>query len=154
MQSLTPITEAGVPSMTFSEASLGFRIASSDAPAVGGTTLASPTAVPDVLYHYTSAGAAGNIAKEGLALSTTEKLVYATPNGGLTPIQAQIDLNLGLNRGVPSALLQIDARGLQNSGVTPVLGPRLVTGGNSGAGGGTEVIYNQKIDPKFIKRVW
>jgi len=48
-----------------------------------------------------------------------------TPNGELSPLQAQIDLALPPNRGLPTGLVQIDVAGLRDAGfdildVTPV----------------------------------
>jgi RHS repeat-associated protein len=72
-----------------------------------------PTAPsPDVAYHYTgSPDVAESIAQSGLRPGA-----LATPNGELSPLQAQIDLALPPNRGLPTGLVQIDVAGLRDAG--------------------------------------
>lgn len=104
------------------------------------------------LYHYTTEGAAKSIAKTGLNLSS-DGFVYSTPKAGLSPIQAQIELSLSPNRGLPNATFKFDLKGLNKAGIISTLGPRNVTGGSFGAGGGTEVLFNKPIPPQYLIRI-
>jgi hypothetical protein len=79
--------------------------------------------------------------------------IYATTKSGLTPVQAQIELALTSNRGLPDALFEIDVEGLRKIGINPILGPRSVAGGNFGAGGGVEIIFNKPIPAKYLIRL-
>ncbi len=109
---------------------------------------------PSTLYHYTSNEAAESIVRQGLHPGRGG-FSYATPQGGLSPIQAQIELALPANRPLPGAVLRIDVEGLARGGITPALGPRPVQGNlpGFGAGGGTEVLFDQHIPAQFIHRV-
>jgi len=106
------------------------------------------------LYHYTSGEAANSVVSQGLQVGR-DGFVYTTPNSSLTPFQAQIELALPANRPVPNALLQINVEGLNRVGIFPVIGPHPVQGNlpGLGAGGGTEVLFDQAIPPQFIQRV-
>jgi RHS repeat-associated protein len=106
----------------------------------------------NVLYHYTPESFANSISQGGLRTSSNGFL-YTTTEGGLSPIQAQINLALSPNRGLPNALFRIDAQGLENIGIRPFSGPRAVTGGNFGAGGGTEVLFNRPIPAQYLIRI-
>lgn len=106
----------------------------------------------DDLYHYTSKTNATSISNEGLNLSK-DGFVYTTPKGDLTPIQAQIELSLKPNYGLPDALFKIDIQGLNRIGINPILGPRQVFGGVFGAGGGKEILFNQKIPWQYLYRI-
>ncbi len=109
---------------------------------------------PSTLYHYTSKEAADNIARQGL-MPGRDGFSYLTSQGGLSPIQAQIELALPVNRSLPNAVLKIDAQGLSRAGINPALGPRQVQGNlpGFGAGGGTELLFDQKIPAQFIQRI-
>jgi hypothetical protein len=98
-------------------------------------------------FHYTGSQNVASIEANGLRAGS-----YATPNGQLSPLQAQIDLALPPNRGLPGATLQIDVAGLRDAGyeipeVTPV--------GRSFnmPGGGSEIQFPYPIPPEFIKVV-
>lgn len=54
----------------------------------------------EAAYHYTRPQNVASIQSKGLLEGA-----YATPNGGLSPLQAQIDLALPPNRGLPGSLL-------------------------------------------------
>ena len=62
-------------------------------------------------FHYTETQNAASIEANGLRPGS-----YATPNGGLSPLQAQIDLALQPNRGLPGSLIRIDLDGLKSAG--------------------------------------
>ena len=110
-------------------------------------------AAPKTLYHYTSSEAAESIVQNGL--NSSSGLNYVTPNGALTPSQAQTMLSLNPSRAAPNALLKIDAAALQKAGIKPIAGPQSVAPLPSlpGTGGGIEIIYNQSISPQFITPV-
>ncbi len=107
---------------------------------------------PSTLYHYTSAGNAESIVQNGLRPGAGGQ-VFTTPAGNLTPVQAQIELALPPNRGLPSALLEIDAAGLQRAGIQSTLGPVRVQPIRTAPGGGTEFIFGERIPPEFIRQV-
>ena len=65
----------------------------------------------DKAFHYTFGRAAASIEKNGLRAGS-----YATPNGTLSPLQAQIDLALSPNQGLRDALLSVDLAGLRQAG--------------------------------------
>jgi len=121
--------------------------------AVEGVAAESAETNPSTLYHYTAEANAASIAENGL-LPGASGQVFTTTNGGLTPLQAQIELALSPNRGLPGAMFEIDAAGLREAGITPSLGPLRVEPTATAPGGGTEVIFNQQIPPQFLKRIW
>ena len=98
------------------------------------------------LYHYTSKEAAEAISQQGLKVGR-DGFSYLTNKGGLSPLQAQIELALPANRALPNSILRIDA-----SGLNPAL-IRRVSGNlpGYGAGGGTEFLFNQQIPANLIK---
>jgi hypothetical protein len=102
-------------------------------------------AAPEKVFHYTFGQAVSSIEKQGLRSGS-----YATPNGALSPLQAQIDLALPPNRGVPGALLQIDLAGLRKAGYEI---PQVTQVGRSFGmpGGGFEMLFTYPIPPQFIK---
>ena len=81
----------------------------------------------------------------------TSGKIWTTPNGSLTPIQAQIELALPPNRGLPGAVLEIDAAALQRAGIIPSLGPARVLPTSNAPGGGLEVIFEERIPEEFIR---
>jgi hypothetical protein len=113
---------------------------------------AAKSTVPATLYHYTSEAGAAGIMERGLLPGASGK-VFTTTAGDLSPLQAQIELALSPNRGLPGAMLEIDAAGLEQAGIKPLLGPLRVQPTINAPGGGTEVIFNQQIPSQFIKRV-
>lgn len=104
------------------------------------------------LYHYTGEANVAGILEKGLVPGRSGQ-VFTTPNGTLTPLQAQIELALPANRGLPGAMLEIDAAALQRAGIQPSLGPLRVQPTPNAPGGGVETIFNQAIPPEFIRRV-
>ncbi len=62
-------------------------------------------------FRYTFSRAIASIEQERLRAGS-----YATKTGALSPLQAQIDLALAPNRGLPNALLRIDLAGLRKAG--------------------------------------
>lgn len=70
----------------------------------------------------------------------------------MSGIQAQIDLALPPNRGVPDALMEIDTKTLRNMGVD-VPGSTQVRRDFNMPGGGRETVFDSRIPPEAIKRV-
>ncbi len=104
----------------------------------------------EYLYHYATPGNAEKIMQEGLTVAENRPFLYATNNGALTPMQAQIELALGNNQGLRTSLIQIDVGALRGAGISPIIGPRNVAGGMFGAGGGIEFLFNQSIPKDFL----
>ena len=89
-----------------------------------------------------------SISKDGLQTKySSDGFIYSTNKGDLSPLQAQIDLALPVNKPLPNALLRIDT-----SGLSPEIS-RNVQGNlrGFGAGGGKEFLFNQNITPSRIK---
>ena len=126
--------------------------ASANPAAATAETGAMCSAEADSLYHYTSEANAANILEGGLEPGIISGKIFTTTNGNLTPLQAQIELGLSPNRGLPEAVLEIDAAGLRNAGINPSLGPLRVQPTMTSPGGGDEVIFEQRIPPEFIQR--
>jgi|GEM_PF-197239 len=99
------------------------------------------------LYHYTSGNAAESILANGLKVGNTSGYSFLTNNGTLSPLQAQIELALPINKALPNTILRINVSGLQPAII------RRVTGNmpGFGAGGGTEYLFNQQIPANLIK---
>jgi hypothetical protein len=72
-----------------------------------------------------------------------------TPTGDLSPLQAQIDLALPPNRGLPDALLRIDLAGLRQAGYE-IPNVTQVGRGFGMPGGGFEMQFPYRIPPEFI----
>ncbi len=100
---------------------------------------------PGEVFHYTFTRALSAIQRRGLRAGS-----YATPNGTMSPLQAQIDLALPPNRGLPDVLLRIDLAGLRQAGYEiPVV---TQVGRSSGMpGGGFEMQFPYRIPPEFIR---
>ncbi len=99
-------------------------------------------------YHYTNKNNLESISKDGLQTKySSDGFIYSTNKGDLSPLQAQIDLALPVNKPLPNALLRIDT-----SGLSPEIS-RNVQGNlrGFGAGGGKEFLFNQNINPFRIK---
>ena len=108
------------------------------------------------LYHYTNPRSADSILAKGFDTRySSDGALYFTNRGNLSPIQAQIELALPANRSLPGSLLRIDAGALEKAGISPFIGPRRVQGNlpGLGAGGGTEILFNQNIPSQFIQKV-
>jgi hypothetical protein len=114
--------------------------------------LVDPNSSSNELYHYTTKEFAPSIEKKGLNLSL-DGFVYTTPKADLTPLQAQIELSLSPNKGLPESLFKIDVKGLNGININPILGPRSVFGGMFGAGGGTEILFKQRIPYQYLIRI-
>ena len=102
------------------------------------------------LYHYTSADPTA-IANQGLRPGASGN-VYATPVGNLSPLQAQVDLALPPNRGLPQHLVEIDVPTLESMGIQV---PAAGTVGRSYnmPGGGTEVVFPHALPPEAIRTI-
>lgn len=98
-------------------------------------------------YHYTGAQNVASIESKGLRAGA-----YATPDGSLSPLQAQIDLALPPNRGLPGATLRVDLDGLRNAGYE-IPSTNQVGRSFNMPGGGTEMQFPYPIPPQFIKVV-
>lgn len=98
-------------------------------------------------FHYTGSQNVASIEANGLRAGS-----YATPDGELSPLQAQIDLALPPNRGLPGARLRIDVAGLREAGYDI---PEVTQVGRSYnmPGGGYEMRFPYPIPPEFIKAV-
>jgi hypothetical protein len=96
-------------------------------------------------YHYTRAQNVASIESKGLL-----KGGYATPDGSLSPLQAQIDLALPPNRGLPGALVRVDVAGLRSAGYEI---PQVSQVGRSFGmpGGGYEMQFPYAIPSEFLK---
>ncbi len=108
--------------------------------------LRAANGVPKYLYHYTSREAAQSISQSGLRVGR-DGFSYLTNKSTLSPLQAQIELALPVNRALPNSLLRVNT-----SGLDPIL-IRRVQGNlpGLGAGGGTEFLFNQTIPSSAIK---
>ena len=109
--------------------------------------------IPDKLYHYTGKENIDNILKKGLDTKSISNQIFTTPNGRLTPLQARIELALPSSRPLPDSVIEIDFAKLKGSDNLPILGPRRIQNMFNAPGGGTEVIFDDKIDPEFLKKV-
>lgn len=96
-------------------------------------------------FHYTRAQNVASIESKGLLPGG-----YATPNGGLSPLQAQIDLALPPNRGLPGSLIRIDLDGLRAAGYE-IPGVGQVGRSFNMPGGGFEMQFPYQIPPEFLK---
>ena len=71
-------------------------------------------------------------------------------DGSLSPIQAQIDLALPPNRGLPEHLIEINVQTLRNFGVE-IPSAQQVGRMYNMPGGGYEVIFSQGLPPEAIR---
>jgi hypothetical protein len=101
----------------------------------------------DVAYHCTFREAAASIERHGLRPGS-----YATPNGTLSPLQAQIDLALPPNRGLTSAVLRVDLAGLRKAGYEIPTVTRVGRSFNM-PGGGYELKFPYEVPPECISVV-
>lgn len=62
-------------------------------------------------FHHTDAKVVDPMLKNGLWKDT-----YATPTGGLSPLQAQVELALSPEKAMPNAVLRIDVAGMRADG--------------------------------------
>jgi len=96
-------------------------------------------------FHYTRAQNVASIKSKGMFPGS-----YATPNGELSPLQAQVDLALPPNRGLTDALLRIDLEGLRSAGYEIPEATRVGRSFNM-PGGGFEMQFPYSIPPEFLK---
>jgi hypothetical protein len=113
------------------------------------------TEAVDDVFHYTKGEFVDSISTNGLRPGS-----YATPNGGLSPLQARIDLALPPNTGLRDAVMRVDVAGLREAGyeipaITRVTGTVTGPGGRvyTMPGGGYEMQFPYAIPPEFIKVV-
>jgi len=101
----------------------------------------------DEAFHYTSSEFTQSIANEGLRPGS-----YATASGDLSPLQAQIDLALPPNRGLPDGLIRVDLAGLRGAGYDV---PEFTQVGRSFnmPGGGTELQFPYAVPSQFLQVV-
>lgn len=101
----------------------------------------------DEAFHYTRNEVVDLIQKNGLRPGS-----YLTKKGDLSPLQAQIDLALPPNRGLPSAVVRVDLAGLRKAGYDVGDFTRVGRRYNM-PGGGTELQFGRAIPPQFLKVV-
>ena len=106
---------------------------------------------PGKLYHYTSRKYADSIVENGLKPGAKGK-VFTTPDGTMSGLQAQIDLALPPNRGIPDALLELDTKTLQRMGVD-VSPSSLVKRDFNMPGGERETVFDSLLPPEAVRRV-
>ncbi len=104
-----------------------------------------PVTAASEAFHYTFSRVIATMEKQGLRAGT-----YATPNGTLSPLQAQIDLALPPNRGLRDALVRIDLAGLRQAGYEIPQVTRIARKFGM-PGGGFEMQFPYAIPPQFIK---
>jgi RHS repeat-associated protein len=114
---------------------------------VGGSGGKVPPIPPGLAFHYTGAQNVSSIEANGLRAGS-----YATPNGELSPLQAQIDLALPPNRGLPGAVIRVDVEGLRAAGYD-IPGVSRVGRSFNMPGGGFEMQFPYPIPPEFLKVV-
>ena len=112
---------------------------------VGAETAAGGEAGADEAFHYTFGKSVSNIEENGLKPGS-----YATPNGELSPLQAQIDLALPPNRGLTDSVVGVDLAGLRNAGYD-VPTPTQVGRSFNMPGGGSEMQFPYRVPPEFLK---
>lgn len=105
---------------------------------------------PERLFHYTTTDAAGAIAREGLIPGRSGR-VYLTPHGGLSPLQAHIDLALPPNRAA-NVLFEVDVGAMRRLGIE-VPAPTPVGRSYNMPGGGLEVPIDRAIPPELLRRI-
>jgi len=103
-----------------------------------------PSQQGDEAFHYSRRTVVSSIEKQGLRPGS-----YATPAGDLSPLQAQIDLALPPNRGLPDAVLRVDLAGLRKAGYE-VPSVTQVRRAFNMPGGGYEMQFPYPIPPEFI----
>jgi hypothetical protein len=101
----------------------------------------------DEAFHYTYSKYVDSIRDMGLRPGS-----YATLDGKLSPVQAQIDLALPPNRGLTNALLRIDMSGMAEAGFKLPKATRVKRDFGM-PGGGTEIKFPYAVPPDFIKVV-
>jgi hypothetical protein len=100
------------------------------------------------LYRYTSTPPE-EVLIHGLR-PNREGLVFTTPSGNLSPLQAMVDLALPPNRGLPKHLYEIDVPTLRNLGYD-IPAPNLITRAFDQPGGRMEVVFHHALPPEVIR---
>lgn len=95
-------------------------------------------------FHYTFSRFVASIERQGLRAGS-----YVTPTGSLSPLQAQIDLALPPNRGLPNALLRVDLDGMRRAGYKIPEFNRVGRSFNM-PGGGWELKFPYPVPPEFV----
>jgi hypothetical protein len=123
------------------------------APHLGVDAPSNVAGVADEAFHYTSKQWGDAIKREGLRPGT-----YATPNGSLGGLQAQLELALPPNRAAPNIRIRIDIEGLRKAGYeipTPSRVSSTVRGADGRVyqmpGGGWEMKFPYEIPPEFLE---
>lgn len=106
---------------------------------------------PEKLFHFTQSRNAGAMAETGLRRGASGK-VFTTPQGNLSPLQAQIGLALPPNRGLPNAVSEIDVATLRRLGID-VPAPTQVGRSFNLPGGSLEVPILRNIPLEALRRV-
>ncbi len=78
--------------------------------------------------------------------------VFTTPQSNFSPLQAQIDLALPPNRGLPNAAFEIDAGKLRQLGID-VPAPTQVGRSFNMPGGGLEVPIEGRVPAEALRRI-
>lgn len=118
--------------------------------AKGATELTEAVAGGRRLYRYTS-DPPEEVLLHGF-IPGRSGIVYTTPMGDLTPLQAQIDLALQPNRGLRKYVYEIDVSTLERMGVE-VPEPTLVGRKYNMPGGALEVLFREEL-PAAAIRLW
>jgi hypothetical protein len=107
----------------------------------GATRAATPASEA---FSYTFSKYLNSITKNGLRQGS-----YATKSGTLSPLQAQIELALPANRGLPDALVRIDLAGLRAAGYE-IPSVTRVSSRYGLPGGGYEMQFPYPVPPQFL----
>jgi RHS repeat-associated protein len=112
---------------------------------VSETALEAGTETIGEAFHYTASQNVESIMQNGLRPGS-----YATTAGDLSPLQAQVDLALPPNRGLPESLIKIDLGGLSKAGYEI---PDVSQAGRmfNMPGGGTEMQFSYPIPSQFLQ---
>lgn len=78
--------------------------------------------------------------------------VFTTPTGNLSPLQAQIDLALPPNRGLPQHLIEVNVQTLKNMGIE-IPQRQQTTRMFNMPGGGIEVVFPHAIPSEALRLV-
>ncbi len=105
-------------------------------------------AVPKKMFHFTDDATAELIEKSQLGLRG--RTIFLTPNGHLSPLQAQIELALPQKNTV-TALFEVTTKGLDTSKI--ILRRRTTGNVLNRPGGGTEILFDGPIPLKNVRRV-
>lgn len=105
--------------------------------------------LPEYVFHYTTRETAELISKSQLGRSADD-ILYLTPNGNLSPLQAQLDLALPKSN-TAEAVFRVNTAALDRSRIEMI---RRVTGNVfNRPGGGTELLYRGTVNLGNFKRI-